>query len=358
MEDTILSIDGLRKEFGEITAVDDVSFDVDDGEFVTILGPSGSGKSTILRMIAGFENPTSGSIGIRGDDVVGVPPFERDVNMVFQHLAIFPHLTVEGNIEYGLKNSDVPEEERKRRVDESLEMVHLEGYNDRDPTDLSGGEQQRVALARALVNEPAVVLFDEPLASLDRQLRQHMQMELQRIQNETGTTFVYVTHDQEIALSVADRLILLNHGQIEQVGSAQDLYEEPETQFVAEFIGDINSFDVTVNTSNQTLQFSEDGLEFELDTANFEQLTGDVSTACVRPHEIDIRTSANGAACSVPGKVTNRIYQGETIQYQLDTDFGELSITTDDESFAIGDEVYAEWDPSDMHLFAGEPEEA
>ena len=353
--DNLLSIDGLRKEYGDLVAVDDVSFNVNDGEFVTILGPSGSGKSTILRMIAGFEDPTTGEINIRGEDVVGSPPFQRDVNMVFQHLALFPHLSVEENIMYGLENKGVPEGARKERVDEMLEMVHLEGYNERDPEELSGGEQQRVALARALVNEPAVVLFDEPLASLDRQLRQHMQKELQRIQKETGITFVYVTHDQEIALSVADRLILLNEGQIEQIGSAKDIYETPQSWFVAEFMGDMNTIQTTVDTSSteNVLQTSEMSFNFDDARTEVTQADGGSQVAmCIRPHHVNINKEPTGLSANVKGRIQNRIYQGNTLQYEVDTSVGLLSVTTTDDSFEIGEEVYAEWAPSDVHLFS------
>lgn len=350
----LLDIDGLRKEYGDLVAVDDVSFDVNDGEFVTILGPSGSGKSTILRMIAGFENPTGGSINIWGEDVVGSPPFQRDVNMVFQHLALFPHFTVEENITYGLKNKGVPKEKQKERADEMLKMVHLEGYNDRDPEELSGGEQQRVALARALVNEPEVVLFDEPLASLDRQLRQHMQKELQRIQKETGVTFVYVTHDQEIALSVADRLVLLNEGQIEQIGSAKDIYEDPASWFVAEFMGDMNTIQTTVDSSSSNNVLQASGMEFDLANSRTEVPSvsgGDKVAMCIRPHDININKKSTGSSGEVKGSVKNRIYQGNTLQYEIDTPFGLLTVTASDPSFGIGDEVYAEWDLSDVHLF-------
>jgi spermidine/putrescine transport system ATP-binding protein len=351
----LLAIDELRKEYGDLIAVDNVSFDVNDGEFVTILGPSGSGKSTILRMIAGFENPTSGEINIWGEDIVGSPPFQRDVNMVFQHLALFPHFSVEENITYGLKNKGVAEEERKERVDEMLEMVHLEGYNDRDPEELSGGEQQRVALARALVNEPEVVLFDEPLASLDRQLRQHMQKELQRIQKETGVTFVYVTHDQEIALSVADRLVLLNEGQIEQIGSAKEIYEDPESWFVAEFMGDMNTIQTTVDSSSSNNLLQASGMEFELASSRTEVTSGNGDgkvAMCIRPHDLTINEISSGSSEEVKGSIQSRIYQGNTLQYEIDTPVGLLTVTTSDASFDIGDEVFVKWDLSDVHLFA------
>jgi len=360
----LLSVDRLDKQFGDLVAVDDVSFEVADGEFIAILGPSGSGKSTILRMIAGFETPTAGDIAIRGESIVETPPFERDVNMVFQHLALFPHLSVQENIAYGLKNKGVPEAERQGRIDEMLEMVRLEGYNDRDPTDLSGGEQQRVALARALVNEPEIVLFDEPLASLDRKLRQHMQVELQRIQAETEITFLYVTHDQEVAMSVADRLVLLNDAETEQIGPAEELYERPNNRFVAEFIGDINTIEAeVVETGERTVVRAGDHeFAFDTDTVHLpaENLAaGSGLDVCVRPHGFDLDESQAGdggreAERRLRGRVETRIYQGQFITYRVDTDLGQMAVTTEAERFAIGDEVDAVWEAADTYFFPRE----
>ncbi|MFB6220917.1 MAG: ABC transporter ATP-binding protein [Halolamina sp.] len=355
----LLSAENVSKHFGDVVAVDNVSFDIEDGEFIAILGPSGSGKSTILRMVAGFETPTEGDISIRGESVVGKPSFERDVNMVFQHLALFPHLTVEENIAYGLKNKGVPEAERQERIDRMLEMVRLQGYNDRDTTELSGGEQQRVALARAVVNEPEIVLFDEPLASLDRKLRQHMQVELQRIQAETEITFLYVTHDQEVALSVADRLVLLNEARTEQIGTAQDLYERPNNRFVAEFIGDINTIETTVQSVDSTvvLDANDNGQRFSFETDDIrlpdhELTVGDALDLCVRPHGFDlVNAEAADSPHHVEGTVENRIYQGQFITYRVDTPLGVLTVTTDEESFDIDDRVAAVWEPSTTHFF-------
>ena len=355
----LLSLDGVSKHFGDLVAVNDVSFDIRDGEFIAILGPSGSGKSTILRMVAGFETPTEGDIWINDDNVVETPSFERDVNMVFQHLALFPHLTVQENIEYGLKNKAIPPEERSRRVDRMLEMVRLEGYNDRDPTELSGGEQQRVALARAVVNEPEIVLFDEPLASLDRKLRQHMQVELQRIQAETEITFLYVTHDQEVAMSVADRLVLLNEAEVEQIGPAEELYKTPNNRFVAEFIGDINTIETEVTATNPDLTVAADGHEFTFDQTDLHLpdhtlASGQRIDMCVRPHGLDL--VAPGAAENsfrLCGEVESRIYQGHFITYHVDTDLGRLTVTTDREGFNIGDEVTAVWTAEGTHFFPG-----
>jgi putative spermidine/putrescine transport system ATP-binding protein len=228
---------GLVKRYGETAAVDGVDLDVRRGEFFTLLGPSGSGKTTTLRMIAGFERPDEGSVELAGEEVSGRPPFERDVNTVFQDYALFPHLSVADNIAYGLRVKKVPKPERRTRTDEALEMVRLPGLGGRKPGQLSGGQRQRVALARAIVNRPRVLLLDEPLGALDLKLRQEMQVELKRIQQEVGITFVYVTHDQEEALTMSDRLAVFNDGRIEQVGAPADVYEHPASEFIAGFVG-------------------------------------------------------------------------------------------------------------------------
>ncbi|MDQ1533146.1 MAG: putative spermidine/putrescine transport system ATP-binding protein [Actinomycetota bacterium] len=231
---------GVTKRFGSVLAVDSVDLDVVAGEFFSMLGPSGSGKTTMLRMIAGFEQPTSGTIRLGGVDVTPLPPFDRDVNTVFQDYALFPHMTVEQNIEYGLKVRKVPRAERRTRVGEALATVRLEGYGARRPSELSGGQRQRVALARALVNRPRVLLLDEPLGALDLKLRGEMQIELKEIQREVGITFIFVTHDQEEALTMSDRIAVFRAGCIEQIGTPPELYERPVSSFVAGFVGTSN----------------------------------------------------------------------------------------------------------------------
>jgi putative spermidine/putrescine transport system ATP-binding protein len=230
-------LEAIHKRFDDVVAVDGVDLEVREGEFFSLLGPSGSGKTTCLRMIAGFERPTSGRILLEGRDVSGLPPYERDVNTVFQDYALFPHMTVEENVEYGMRVGKVPRPERRARAAELLAIVRLEGMGGRKPSQLSGGQRQRVALARALVNRPKVLLLDEPLGALDLKLRQTMQLELKRIQREVGITFVYVTHDQEEALTMSDRLAVMSEGRIEQVGTPIEVYEHPATDFVAGFIG-------------------------------------------------------------------------------------------------------------------------
>jgi putative spermidine/putrescine transport system ATP-binding protein len=228
---------GLSKRYGEVVAVAGIDLEVQEGEFFTMLGPSGSGKTTTLRMIAGFEDPSEGTIELAGRDVGGVPPYERAVNTVFQDYALFPHMTVGENVAYGLRIAGVAKAERAKRRDEALEMVRLPGYGDRRPGELSGGQRQRVALARAIVNRPKVLLLDEPLGALDLKLREQMQVELKAIQGEVGITFVYVTHDQDEALTMSDRIAVFNEGRIEQVSPPVELYEQPSTEFVAGFVG-------------------------------------------------------------------------------------------------------------------------
>jgi putative spermidine/putrescine transport system ATP-binding protein len=293
-----ISLRGLRKEFrtptGVTTAVDGVDLDVFDGEFLTLLGPSGSGKTTVLRMIAGFELPTSGSITLAGRDVTQTPPFDRDVNTVFQDYALFPHMTVRENIEYGLKVKKVPSAERVRRAQEALESVALGEYGDRRPTQLSGGQRQRVALARALVNRPKVLLLDEPLGALDLKLREHMQLELKEIQREVGITFVFVTHDQDEALTMSDRIAVFNAGRIEQLGTATDVYDHPASEFVAGFVG----------TSNL----------LRGDAAR--ALFGSDAIVSIRPEKIAIDVPSAGR--DVQGRIRDVSYVGSVTRYVID----------------------------------------
>ncbi len=228
---------GLTKRFGDVVAVDGVDLDIAPGEFFTLLGPSGSGKTTTLRMIAGFEPPDQGTVELAGHDVSALPPYDRPVNTVFQDYALFPHMTVQQNVEYGLMVKKVAKDERRQRAEQALQMVRLTGYGGRKPAQLSGGQRQRVALARAIVNRPRVLLLDEPLGALDLKLRQEMQIELKQIQQEVGITFVYVTHDQEEALTMSDRLAVFNEGRIEQIGPPAEVYEHPQTEFIAAFVG-------------------------------------------------------------------------------------------------------------------------
>src|SRR5213596_405795 len=238
---------GVSKRFGTHAAVDDVTLEIGEGEFFSLLGPSGCGKTTTLRMVAGFELPDAGRIVLKGNDVTEVPANRRPVNMVFQQYALFPHMSVYDNVAFGLKVKRVPRAEHRGRVHEMLRVVSLEGFDRRRARQLSGGQQQRVALARALVNRPAALLLDEPLGALDVKLRKQMQLELKRIQHDLGTTFVYVTHDQEEALAMSDRIAVMNGGKVEQIGTPREIYEHPETAFVADFIGSLNALDLLID---------------------------------------------------------------------------------------------------------------
>src|SRR4051812_6183333 len=241
-----IRLTGVRKLYGDVVAVDGVDLDIRRGEFFTLLGPSGSGKTTCLRMIAGFERPDEGSIELAGDDVSRLPPAERDVNTVFQDYALFPHMSVGENVAYGLKVRKVAKADRAQRVEEALGMVRLESFGDRRPSQLSGGQRQRVALARALVNRPRVLLLDEPLGALDLKLRQQLQIELKRIQHEVGITFVYVTHDQDEALTMSDRIAVMSEGRIAQIGTPEEVYDRPRSPFVAGFVGVSNLLELPV----------------------------------------------------------------------------------------------------------------
>src|SRR5512145_2298677 len=232
-----IRFDKVSRHFGDVKAVHNADLEIRDGEFFSMLGPSGSGKTTCLRMIAGFDRPTSGNIFLYGKDVSDLPPYERDVNTVFQDYALFPHMTIEDNIAYGLMVRGVPKTERYKRVQEMLDLVRLPGFGRRKPSQLSGGQRQRVALARALINHPKVLLLDEPLGALDLKLRQQMQVELKAIQQRVGITFIFVTHDQEEALTMSDRIAVFSEGKIEQIGSPADVYEHPQSEFIAGFVG-------------------------------------------------------------------------------------------------------------------------
>jgi putative spermidine/putrescine transport system ATP-binding protein len=319
---------GVRKTYGDVVAVDHVDLEVEAGEFFTLLGPSGSGKTTTLRLIAGFERPDAGRVELSGVDVTNRAPYERDVNTVFQDYALFPHMTVAENVAYGLRVKKVPRSERKRRVDEILRVVRLPDVAGRKPIQLSGGQRQRIALARALVNEPKVLLLDEPLGALDLKLRQEMQIELRRIQrevSEVGITFVYVTHDQEEALTMSDRLAVFNEGRIEQLGTPAEVYEHPETEFVAGFVGISNVLE-------------RDGRRFS-----------------VRPEKIQMHFDGTGGG--EPGKIRDVVYVGMFTRYVVELDSGgelavvkqNLETSSADALESRGRRVRLEWRPE--HTF-------
>jgi putative spermidine/putrescine transport system ATP-binding protein len=302
-----VEFDGVSKAFGDVHAVNDVDLKIKDGEFFAMLGPSGSGKTTCLRMLGGFEIPTAGRILLDGADVSGLPPYDRDVNTVFQDYALFPHMTVAENVAYGLMVKKVGEEERRARVAGALALVHLEALGARKPAQLSGGQRQRVALARALINRPAVLLLDEPLGALDLKLRQEMQLELKSLQREVGITFIYVTHDQEEALTMSDRLAVFNHGRVEQVGTPAEVYEDPRNPFVAGFVGVSNIVEGTLAT----------------------RLRGDPTPFTVRPEKITLSDPAIDApegSVSIDGTVVEATYLGMYSRYRVDVDGAELLV--------------------------------
>jgi putative spermidine/putrescine transport system ATP-binding protein len=327
-------VSGLRKHYGDVVALAGIELVIRAGEFFTLLGPSGSGKTTLLRLIAGFERPDAGKVELGGSDVTGVPPYARNVNTVFQDYALFPHMTVGQNIEYGLRVRRVPKAERREKVDGALEMVRLPGLGDRKPTQLSGGQRQRVALARAIVNEPQVLLLDEPLGALDLKLRQEMQLELLRVQREVGITFIYVTHDQEEALTMSDRIAVLNHGGIEQIGGPVEVYEQPQTPFVAGFIGVSNLIE-------------RDG-----------------HTITVRPEKLilieDGEPEPSGAHIE-PGQVRDVIYAGVLTRYVVDLDAGgELVVSRQNAeraSITAGRRVRVAWRPDQAFTIPQGPDQ-
>ncbi|HSL10099.1 MAG TPA: ABC transporter ATP-binding protein [Actinomycetota bacterium] len=326
--------EGVTKRFGDVLAVDGVDLEVREREFFSMLGPSGSGKTTCLRMIAGFEEPTSGRIVLAGADVSGRAPFDRDVNTVFQDYALFPHMTVAENVGYGLMVRKIDRTERRGRIDDALEMVRLGGFADRKPAQLSGGQRQRVALARALVLRPAVLLLDEPLGALDLKLRQTMQVELKDIQQRVGITFVYVTHDQEEALAMSDRLAVFNAGRIEQVGTPSEVYERPASGFVAGFVGVSNV----------------------LEGSPAERIVGSPHAVTIRPEKIHLELDESAPVgteqCSAAGEVTKVVYLGAVTRYTVTLDAGaELVVmqqnlrTTSSEALQVrGRRVRLVWD--------------
>lgn len=348
VQPTQLELEGLRKRFDEVTAVDGIDLTVREGEFFSLLGPSGCGKTTTLRLISGFERPTAGRVLLDGIDSTGFPPHKRDTNLVFQHLSLFPHRTVKGNVEYGLKKSGVDKEERERRVTEFLGLVDLDGFKDRDPSELSGGQQQRVALARALVNEPSLLLFDEPLASLDRKLRQRMQVELRKLHDKVEGAFFYVTHDQETAMTLSDRMAIMREGRIEQVGTPEEIYSNPTNEFIANFVGDTNLLNGRVHSENgqQIVEIGgADGFRY---TPLEEREDGDVSVS-VRPEHFYLTDPAEG---SVTGEVTGRYFRGDQILFEVNTDVPTVSNITIQSS---ANRQVSEGEMVGINVNAGEP---
>jgi putative spermidine/putrescine transport system ATP-binding protein len=303
MSEAAILFKNVSRHFGDVKAVDNVDLEIKDGEFFSMLGPSGSGKTTCLRMIAGFDRPTSGQIILYGEDVSHLPPYERSVNTVFQDYALFPHMTIDENIAYGLMIKGVPKPERIKQVDDMLELVRLPGFGARKPSQLSGGQRQRVALARALINHPKVLLLDEPLGALDLKLRQQMQIELKNIQREVGITFIFVTHDQEEALTMSDRIAVFSQGKIEQIGTPSEIYEHPSTPFVAGFVGTSNLISGEIA----------------------ERITGSSKRFSVRPEKIHLAQADDKIESDMfaaDGKVRDVVYLGLYTRYLVQLDGG------------------------------------
>ena len=347
---------GVSKRFGTHAAVDDVTLEIGEGEFFSLLGPSGCGKTTTLRMVAGFEVPDVGRIVLKGNDVTEVPANRRPVNMVFQQYALFPHMSVYDNVVFGLKVKRVPRSEHGERVQEMLRVVSLEGLDRRRARQLSGGQQQRVALARALVNRPAALLLDEPLGALDVKLRKQMQLELKRIQHDLGTTFVYVTHDQEEALAMSDRIAVMNDGRVEQTGSPREIYERPRTAFVADFIGSLNALDLRIDElvgENAVMRLGDD--ERIVVPVGAGHRPGETIRIAVRPERVQIEPSGSpllDGGSRLEGTIAELVFLGMYTQFHVDTSAGRLVC------HRLADESLGPLEPGSRVTLSWEPEQA
>jgi len=354
MQRNIIEFKGVSKHFGENPVLHDVTFEVRNGEFLTLLGPSGCGKTTLLRMISGFEEPSDGDIFIDGKNMEGLPPHLRQVNTVFQSYALFPHMDVFDNVAFGLRCKGVSRDEIEQRVSEALKMVKLDAYRYRKPHQLSGGQQQRVAIARAVVNKPLVLLLDEPLSSLDYRLRKNMQLELKQLQKQLGITFIFVTHDQEEALSMSDRVVVMHEGYIEQIGTPREIYEEPANLQVAKFIGEVNSFDAKVLTANdKQLTVEIEGKQFTLKNRKQFMVDQDICVL-VRPEDLQVwgQNEVEDTSDMFPATVEQVIYKGVTVDLMLRLLSGKRLAAAqffneDDEKldYRIGESVWVHWIP-------------
>ena len=346
MSESIVSLIDVEKSFGNNKVVKKMNIEIKEGEFLTLLGPSGCGKTTTLRMIAGFEEATSGIIKVQGERVEDKEPFERDVNTVFQNYVLFPHMSVFDNIAYGLKIKKRPKEEISLRVNAMLDLVQLRGYEGRKPDALSGGQKQRVAIARALINDPKVLLLDEPLGALDLKLRKQMQVELKRLQKKLGITFVYVTHDQEEALTMSDRIAVMNEGIIEQLASPMEIYDRPLTKFVAGFIGESNIFDGKVTGSaNGIIEVETHAGTVRVKGEGFEK--GEAIHVSIRPEYIKVSRD-NAEGFDLRGTVKDFIYMGTVVKTSVDLKDGteiKYSRFEKDDDFREGDTLSVYWNP-------------
>ena len=350
-DEPAVGIARITKRFGDVVAVDSLNLDIADGEFFALLGPSGCGKTTTLRMIAGLEFPTEGSLKIYGDEVGTLPPNKRPVNTVFQNYSLFPHMSVEQNIAFGLKMQRVPKREISRRVAEAIQLVQLVGLESRRSTQLSGGQQQRVALARALVNSPKVLLLDEPLGALDLKLRQQMQRELKQLQREIGITFVFVTHDQEEALTISDRLGVMNEGELLQVGTPEEIYEHPINRFVANFIGQTNLLDGTVESADTVCLTNGTRIPGK---SNF--APGTSVAVSLRPEwaTLDRRGAGPDGWPSIDGRLEQMTYLGNALVHTVSIDWMKLEVRTENHPGkslpAVGEDVTVSWEPGSVSV--------
>ncbi|MEO8198899.1 MAG: ABC transporter ATP-binding protein [Gemmatimonadota bacterium] len=363
MPPPILELRNLTRRFGEFTALDGVSLEIAAGEFLTLLGASGSGKTTTLRLIAGFDRPDRGSILMDGQDIAGLPPFKRNINTVFQQYALFPHMSVRDNVGYGLRMRHVPKPDIARRVSEALDMVQMAHLEARAPRQLSGGQQQRVALARALVNRPRVLLLDEPLGALDLKLRKEMQLELKHLQALVGITFIYVTHDQEEALTMSDRIVVMRQGRIEQIGTSREIYTQPRSRYVAGFIGETNLL------KGRVTRHSGDQVSLDLGDSQIRARAGEVTVSpgqvvwlSVRPESLTMNPVASSAELNrLAGDVADIVYAGSTTRIHLALPGGERMVVHEEAGRVppnVGARVTATWPVESGVLLPQDPEEA
>ena len=360
MTSSFLQIRGLRKTYDQVVAIDHVSLDIRKGEFMTFLGPSGSGKSTTLYIVAGFQEPTEGQVLLDGKPLLAVPPNQRNIGMVFQRYTLFPHLTVGENVAFPLRVRRRPESEVNAKVQQMLKLVHLADFRDRMPSQLSGGQQQRVAIARALAYEPPLLLMDEPLSALDKKLREELQYELRRIHQETGVTILYVTHDQEEALRLSDRIAVFSQGRIEQVGTGEELYEQPSSRFVAGFIGNSNFMPVKVEAvQGQTARaVFPNGLAVAGGAGRQGLASGAEGMLMVRPEQMRILPQSEAGVSALPVTVRDMTYLGDTMHFAVRTPWEqEIAVrmpiaTRDGHGLVIGAQASVEWDAQHGHVFA------